>query len=155
MTSCGISSFYNLPWVNGLLALVFLGLTAVVITELFSIRKPLAAALAGAVLASFPAVTGTFVFVYTIDGYMIALFLSCLAVLLAVKVRWGFAPAILLGPDACVRIRRGGLRRWGRHSPALPSFRVPGWGLGHEGFTHMHSLGHLGNKIIPRINRWF
>ena len=94
--ACGLSSFYNLPWVNGLLALVFLGLTAVVITELFSIRKPLAAALAGAVLASFPAVTGTFVFVYTIDGYMIALFLSCLAVLLAVKVRWGFAPAILL-----------------------------------------------------------
>jgi hypothetical protein len=94
--ACGGSSFYNLPWVNGLLALLYLGLTAIVITELFEIKKPFLAALAGAVLGTFPAVTGTFVFIYTIDGYMLALFLSCLAVLLALKVKWGFIPALFL-----------------------------------------------------------
>lgn len=94
--ACGISSFYNLPWINGLLALFFLGLTAVVITGLFEIEKPLPAALLGAVLASFPAVTGTFVFVYTIDGYMLALFVSCLSILLAERKKWGFIPGIFL-----------------------------------------------------------
>ena len=94
--ACGGSSFYNLPWINGLLALFFLGLTAVVLTELFEIKTPFFAALAGAVLAAFPATTGTFVFIYTVDGYMLALFLSCLSVLLADRFKFGFIPAVFL-----------------------------------------------------------
>ena len=94
--ACGPTSYYNLPWVNGVVSLFFLAVTAVLFTELFHIEKRSLAVLTGAVIATFPAVTGTFAFIYTADGYMLAFLAAALAVLLADRLKYGFLPAIFL-----------------------------------------------------------
>ncbi|MGM9681300.1 MAG: glucosyltransferase domain-containing protein [Eubacteriales bacterium] len=81
--ACGISSYYDLPWVNGLLSCIFIALTVVVIIALFKIRNPVLIILTGALLAASPATTETFFFLFTADGYMIAMFLAALAVYLS------------------------------------------------------------------------
>ena len=78
--ACGISSFYDLPWIIGIISCVFIALTAVVIVELFRIKNPVVIVLAGAVLAVSPATTETFFFGFTADGYMAAMLLAALAV---------------------------------------------------------------------------
>ena len=94
--ACGPTSYYNLPWINGIVSLIFLALTAVCFTELFRLERKSTAFLTGAVIAAFPAVTGTFAFIYTADGYMMAFFLSVLCVLLADRLKWGFIPGAFL-----------------------------------------------------------
>lgn len=92
MIACGASSFFTIPWVIGLLGLVFLGLTAVCLTELLEVEKPWAIVVISGMLVSFPALASTFAYVFTLDGYMLALFLAVSAVLLTKRLRWGFLP---------------------------------------------------------------
>lgn len=88
--ACGISSYFNLPWLTGLLGLAYLGVTAALLTEFLEIRHCGAAVLTGGLLAAFPALTATFAYVYTLDGYMLALLLAVLAPLLTKKYKRGF-----------------------------------------------------------------
>lgn len=78
--ACGISSYYDLPWVIGLISCVFIALTVVVIVALFKMKNPVLIGLTGALIASSPATTETFFFLFTADGYMISMFLAALAV---------------------------------------------------------------------------
>lgn len=93
--ACGFSSFYTIPWVIGLLGLFFLGLTAAALTELLEVRRLWAAAAVGGLLASFPALASTFAYVFTLDGYMLAMLLSVLAVLFTKRWRRGFLPGAM------------------------------------------------------------
>ena len=81
--ACGISSYWDLPWIIGLLCCVFIALTVVVITALFQLKNPVLIGLTGAFLAASPSTTETFFFLFTADGYMIAMFLAALAVYLS------------------------------------------------------------------------
>lgn len=78
--SCGISSYFDLPMVIGVLSLIYIALTMVVITELFHMENPVLIVLSGAVLVTFPGVTETFLYEYTADGYLLAMLLSSVAV---------------------------------------------------------------------------
>lgn len=78
--ACGFSSYYDLPWVTGLFSVIFIALTAVTVVEVFDITNPVMTVLAGGLLVTFPAITETFAFQYTADGYMIAMLLAALAV---------------------------------------------------------------------------
>lgn len=96
--ACGLSSYFTIPWVIGLLGLFFLGLTAAALTELLEIRDRVTVVLLGGLLVAFPALTSTFAYVYTLDGYMLAFLLAVMAVLLTGRYRYGFAAgAVCLG----------------------------------------------------------
>lgn len=88
--ACGLSSYFDLPWVNGLLSLFFIALTVVVIIAIFQIDNPIAVVLVSGVVVTFPAITSTFQYEFTADGYMVAMFLSALAVYFSTfeKVKW-------------------------------------------------------------------
>ena len=90
--ACGFSSYYTIPWVIGLLGLFFLSMAAAALCELLEVRKPWAVILCGGMLAAFPALASTFAYVYTLDGYMLALLLAVLAVLFTKRFRLGFLP---------------------------------------------------------------
>lgn len=94
--ACGISSFYDLSWVNGCLSLCYLTVTAILISELLQIRKKSTLILLSALLVTFPAVTSTFGYLYTADGYMLAMLCMTLAIYLTLKYRFGFVPGALL-----------------------------------------------------------
>ena len=78
--ACGISSYFDLPWINGLLSIIYISLTSVVIVEIFQIKNPIAIIISGGLLATFPGITETFFFGFTADGYMLAMLLAALSV---------------------------------------------------------------------------
>ena len=89
--ACGISSYFSLPWMISLLALFYLSLTSVALVEFLEIKKTAAIILISGLLVSFPAIASTFAYVFTMDGYMMALLLAVLSVVLTKKYRFGFA----------------------------------------------------------------
>lgn len=88
--ACGVSSYFNLPWVIGVLGLFYLGITSVLLTEFLEIQKGGTAVLVGGLLAAFPALASTFAYVFTLDGYMLALLLAVSAPLFVKKYKRGF-----------------------------------------------------------------
>lgn len=88
--ACGFSSYYSLPWLIGLLAMLFLAISAVLLVEVLEIKKVSGGMLIAGLLVTFPVLTGTFAYVFTMDGYMLAVLLSVLAVYLVGKGKWGF-----------------------------------------------------------------
>lgn len=77
--ACGISSFFDLPWVIGVLSLLFIALTSVVIADLFKLKNPVVIAITSGLLVSFPAITETLFFGFTADGYFLAMLLAAIA----------------------------------------------------------------------------
>ena len=91
--ACAPSSFYDLPFINGLFAIIYHGLGAVCICKIFDVQKKVTAVLIGALVASFPAVTSVMMYNYVADGYALAFLLSCLAALFMT----GEKPRFVLG----------------------------------------------------------
>lgn len=100
--ACGFSSYYSLPWLISILSVLFLGLTAVALTEFLEVHNRGVIVLISGLLVSFPAVASTFAYVFTMDGYMLALLLAVLSALLTKKYRFGF-----LGGAACLALSLG------------------------------------------------
>lgn len=88
--ACGFSSYYTIPWVIGILSMALLGLVSAVLTEFFEVHKKEIICIISALLVTFPAIASTFAYVFTMDGYMLALLLAVLAVLLTKKYKKGF-----------------------------------------------------------------
>lgn len=88
--ACGFSSYYTIPWFIGILGLFFLSCTAAALTELLELQDDVMIALTSGLLTAFPALASTFAYVFTLDGYMLGLFLAVLSVLLVKKYRRGF-----------------------------------------------------------------
>ncbi len=63
-----------------MLSLIWIGVAAAVVIDIFRIENPVLILLTGGLLVTFPAVTQTFYFEYTADGYMLAMVLAALTV---------------------------------------------------------------------------
>lgn len=94
--TCGLSSYYDLHWINGLLSLLYLALVCVCLVELFSLRHKTTIFLVSTVTVAFPSVTSTFAYMYTADGYFLAMLLMTAAVLLTLRKKQGWFPALFL-----------------------------------------------------------
>ena len=93
---CSFSSFYDLPFLNGIIAILFHALGAVCICRILNIRKKITAFLIGAIIVSFPTVTSVMMYNYVADGYSIAFFLSTLAALYMIKGKGGYIISAVL-----------------------------------------------------------
>lgn len=71
---------YNLDWVNGLVFIAAVAISAGFLVSIFRIKSRQFAALIGIVLVSFPTVCSTMLYRYTIGYYGLAFFLSVFAV---------------------------------------------------------------------------
>lgn len=74
--ACGISSFLDLLWVNGLLSLVYIAVATSLIVGIFQCRNKVLICLVSGLMVSFPAVTETFFYQFAADGYMLAMLLA-------------------------------------------------------------------------------
>lgn len=81
--ACGVSSYFDLPWVIGIFSLALIAVTTVIVITIFDVKNPVLIALIGALLVCFPAVAQIFFYEYTADGYMIAMVLAALTVQLS------------------------------------------------------------------------
>lgn len=94
--TCGIGSYYDLHWINGLLSLFYLGLVCVLLVEIFQIQSKTAIFFVSVITVSFPSVASTFAYMYTADGYFLAMLLMTFGVFLTLKKKRGFLPAIFI-----------------------------------------------------------
>ena len=93
---CGISSYYDLQWIIGLLSLLYLSLVCVCLTEIFSLEKKSSIFLLSALTVVFPSVASTFAYMYTADGYFLAMLLMTLSVLLTLRYQKGWLAGLFL-----------------------------------------------------------
>ena len=100
--ACGFSSYYTLPWVIGIIAVFNLALTSAALVEFLEVHNKGAIVLISGLLVSFPSIASTFAYVFTMDGYMLAVLLAVLSVLLTCRYRWGF-----LGGAVCLAFSLG------------------------------------------------
>ena len=94
--ACAPSSFYDLPFFAGILAIIFHGLGAVCIAKIFDVQKNITAVLIGALVATFPTVTSVMMYNYVADGYAIAFLLSCIAAMLITKDKPCYIASVVL-----------------------------------------------------------
>jgi len=95
--ACGISSYFDLKWVNGILSILYLAAGSVILVSLFELKDKISMGLVAALLVTFPAVTATFSYMYTADGYFLALSLTFLAVLVTKRFpKFGWAVGAVL-----------------------------------------------------------
>lgn len=90
--ACGFSSYFALPWVNGVLSLIFLGIGGAALIEFLEMKSEPAVLLISGLLVSFPALASTYAYIFTADGYCMALSFSILAAAFTKKWEWGFIP---------------------------------------------------------------
>lgn len=89
------NEFTQMPAVIGLLSLLFLGLAAALVVDLLAIRSKVLAGLAGAVMAAFPSLGYTFLYMFTASAYCFAILLAVLSVWLAKRSKAGWLFAVL------------------------------------------------------------
>ncbi|MCR4647598.1 MAG: glucosyltransferase domain-containing protein [Lachnospiraceae bacterium] len=94
--ACGFSSFYDLNFVNGVLAIFILSICAVYVTRFFGVKKKVSMILIPALMVTFPSVAATMSYLYTVDGYMLGLLMAILAVYIARKHKFGFFAGMVL-----------------------------------------------------------
>lgn len=75
-----VSSHFFLPWVIGLLSVLYVAVAAAFIIGILEIRNIIPIILCGGLLITYPAFADTVGFMFTADGYMMALLLSSAAV---------------------------------------------------------------------------
>lgn len=100
--ACGFSSYFDLPWVIGVISLVFIACTAILIVEIFHVENSVLVVLCSALLVSFPSVTDTYNFEFTADGYMLAMLLAASAVYCSTLKRSGVRWTVLSACFICL-----------------------------------------------------
>ncbi len=81
--ACGMSSYFDLPWINGLFSIIFIALTTVIIVDIFEIKNKFLMVLISGLMVAFPGIIETFYFEFTADGYMMAMLFAALSVRLS------------------------------------------------------------------------
>ena len=92
-----LNGFTQMPAVIGFLSLVLLGLAAAFTTDVLELRSPVLGGVSGAVMAAFPCLGYTFLYMFTASAYCLAIFMAVLAVWLVKRGKLpGFFAGVLL-----------------------------------------------------------
>lgn len=86
----GLSSYFDLPIINGILGTIYLSILSVIIIELFNLKKTLSIILISGLIVTFPTIASTFSYMYTADGYMLSYLVTALAIIIAIRFKYGF-----------------------------------------------------------------
>ncbi len=81
---------YNLPYVNGLIFLILIGVASGVVVNILKVKNLRSAALIGMLFSVFPTVTSTMFFRFTVVYYGIGIVLAVLSVWMLQNHRFGF-----------------------------------------------------------------
>lgn len=84
--ACLPSTYFDLPWVIGVLCAIYIALTSVIVVRIFDFESAFSVLITSALLVSFPAVTETMLFGFTADGYFLAQLLAAVSVKLVTTV---------------------------------------------------------------------
>ncbi len=85
-----LTGFTQMPAAAGLLSLLLLSLAAALIVDTLALRSALLSGLAGAVMAAFPCLGYTFLYLFTAPAYCLAILLAALSARLARGMKFGW-----------------------------------------------------------------
>ena len=86
---------YNLPWLNGILFLALIAVSVGFLVSTFDVQSHKIAAAIGLIFITYPSVTATMMYRFTVVYYGLAILLAILAVWFLVKYRYGFFLSVL------------------------------------------------------------
>ena len=86
---------FNIPWVNGLIALIYLSLAACFVVSCLKIHNSIACILVSGLMATAPFTTATFTFVYSVEPNFFSLTLACFSAWVTTRYKYGFVAAII------------------------------------------------------------
>ena len=81
------TKLFSVPVFNGILSILFIGIAAMLMVDLFKIKSKLLAASIGAIMVVYPVVTSIFSFMFTAWEYQLGLIFSVLAAKLLIEKR--------------------------------------------------------------------
>ena len=87
---------FSLPWVNGLITLILLGISAGLAAELLDMKSQTANVLLGAAIVVFPSWTSTFFFMFTAPYYALAVLMAVASIWLMVRYKKGIVLSVVL-----------------------------------------------------------
>lgn len=87
-----LSGMWSVPALNGVLAILFLALSACIILEVLELQSYSSAVLLPAIMLTFPSVASTMTFMFTVNTYALGLFIGCIGVGLNKKYTYGWIP---------------------------------------------------------------
>lgn len=93
--ACLITGPYTLTVVNGVVAIIFVVLSALLIIDIFKIQNRIYQYITMTYMISFPALGATFLYMFTVDGYMLGLFLSILSIWIIRESKISLVVAVL------------------------------------------------------------
>ncbi|TSI03315.1 glucosyltransferase domain-containing protein [Lysinibacillus sp. BW-2-10] len=82
----GISSYFDIHLVNGLLSIIYLALSVTLLVELLDIHSKLAISFTAILYTAFPTVAGILTYMFTADGYHLASLLAVLSIFFIKKI---------------------------------------------------------------------
>lgn len=83
--ACSFSSYFDLPWVTGLMTVFFTAITAVLIVKILDIKNELLCVLIGGLLITSPFVTDILFYGFTSDGFAMGMLFAVVSVYCAVR----------------------------------------------------------------------
>lgn len=86
--AAGISSYFDIPWLTGVLSAIYISLSAVLIVNLIKINNVFLEFLAALCIGIYPSVTSTFAYAYAADAYFLAMLLATFSVAMFLENDW-------------------------------------------------------------------
>jgi len=77
----------SMPFFHGMMTLIFIAITACIVSEIFNIEDKKFQILIGGIMITFPSIIGTFSYMFTVSSYAVAIMLSVLSVYCIAKER--------------------------------------------------------------------
>ncbi len=87
---CMFSSFHDIPWITGLLCLLYISISVILIVEILDMHDTIGIVCISLLMAVFPTVISSFAFMYMADAFHTAMLFATLAVWLSLRYRYGF-----------------------------------------------------------------
>ncbi len=87
---CLFSSFYDIPWITGLLCLLYIAVSVVLVTEILQMRDVIGIVSVSVLMTLFPTVVSSFAFMYMADAFHSAMLFAVLAVWVTLRYRRGW-----------------------------------------------------------------
>lgn len=91
-----LNAFTQMPGAIGLVSLVLLALAAALSVHMLGVDSGVLGGLCGAVMAAFPCLGFTYLYMFTASAYCLAILMAVGSVWLALKGKWGFAAGVVL-----------------------------------------------------------
>lgn len=76
---------FNLPFINVVISLFFIALSATIVTKILNVNSKFVAAFIGSLMSVYPVVTSSFAYNFTATYYFFALFLVCMVAMIMTK----------------------------------------------------------------------